>query len=311
MTISCNTWRTAAARPAGASVLRARSSIEPFLRGRDRVTCIKGNGVTGIRTFVCTATPAVRGSQDAAADPFATMEEYHDNIFDRFMIRYFSQRMSANLGGLPFKEGFQGFVELSKEMMRGRNSQQQQQTVAGVLESLLPPNAPASFRKLFPMSQWTAEINAMITKTMFAWLVGPMEVQKIEVQHEGKTHVWSSGVHIKKCRYMEQTACAGICTNLCKLPTQDFFTNTFGLPLTMNPNFEDLSCEMKFGVAPPPVEQDAVYGQPCYKICEIAQEGRSRACHRLDTERAKKGLSDQAVPASALSNPNSKDAKRI
>lgn len=33
--------------------------------------------------------------------------------------------------GLPYEEGFQGFVQLSKEMMRGRNSLQQQQTVAG------------------------------------------------------------------------------------------------------------------------------------------------------------------------------------
>jgi hypothetical protein len=28
---------------------------------------------------------------------------------------------------------------------------------------------------------------------------------------------------------------------------QTFFTEEFGLPLTMKPNFEDLSCEMIFG----------------------------------------------------------------
>ena len=32
-------------------------------------------------------------------------------------------------------------------------------------------------------------------------------------------------------------------------PTEEFFGETFGLPLTMNPNFEDLSCEMVFGQA--------------------------------------------------------------
>ena len=46
-----------------------------------------------------------------------------------------------------------------------------------------------------------------------------------------------------------------------QLPTQTFFTETFGLPLTMNPNFETLECDMLFGVAPPPVEDDAVYGE--------------------------------------------------
>lgn len=32
-----------------------------------------------------------------------------------------------------------------------------------------------------------------------------------------------------------------------QIPTQDFFNKDIGLPLTMNPNFEDLSCEMIFG----------------------------------------------------------------
>ena len=27
-----------------------------------------------------------------------------------------------------------------------------------------------------------------------------------------------------------------MCVNMCKIPTQDFFTNEFGLPLTMNPS---------------------------------------------------------------------------
>ncbi len=54
---------------------------------------------------------------------------------------------------MPYTEGFEGFVELSKETMRGRNSLGQQQTVAGVLQSLLPPDAPNTFRKLFPLSR--------------------------------------------------------------------------------------------------------------------------------------------------------------
>lgn len=220
------------------------------------------------------------------------MEEYNDTWFDSFMIKYFGKRMSDQLGGMPWQRNFDGFVALSKEMMRGRNSLQQQQTVAGVLESLLPPDAPATFRKWFPFSKWTAETNALITIIGFKWLVGPMELKQIEVEHDGRKQTWNSGVQIKKCRYLEQSACVGVCTNLCKLPTQDFFTNTFGLPLTMNPDLEDLSCEMLFGVQPPTVEADDIYMKPCFSQCEIAREGRARACHRVDTERTKKGLSD-------------------
>lgn len=36
-----------------------------------------------------------------------------------------------------------------------------------------------------------------------------------------------------------------------QIPTQDFFTNDIGLPVTMKPNFEDLSCEMVFGAVRP------------------------------------------------------------
>lgn len=106
-------------------------------------------------------------------------------------------------------------------------------------------------------------------------------------QFEGRTEVWRSGVKIKKCRYLEASGCVGMCTNMCKIPTQRFFTETFGLPLTMNPDFETLECEMIFGLPPPPVEEDPVYNQPCFAVCAVAGQSRSqvRACPKVDTER--------------------------
>lgn len=41
--------------------------------------------------------------------------------------------------GAPFDGSWDGFVDLSREIMRGRNSKEQQETVAGVLAGLLPP----------------------------------------------------------------------------------------------------------------------------------------------------------------------------
>ncbi|GAB4815549.1 hypothetical protein N2152v2_002595 [Parachlorella kessleri] len=220
------------------------------------------------------------------ADPFATKEVYKDNVFDRFMINYFSRTMSNELGGLPYDGSYESFVDLSREMMRGRNTQQQQEAVAGVLVSLLPPQAPANFRKWFPFNKLNSEVNAFITTLGFTWL--------IEVDYQGRKEEWLSGVEIKKCRYLESSGCVGLCVNLCKLPTQKFFTETFGLPLTMNPNFEDLSCEMAFGQYPPPVEQDKVYNQPCFaKQCNlvgntVSSKDLSKPCPKIDTERQKK-----------------------
>lgn len=55
--------------------------------------------------------------------------------------------------------------------------------------------------------------------------------------------------------------------------------------LTHSPTLQDLSCEMIFGQAPPPLEEDPVYKQPCFvPQCSLAQ--KLEACPKTDTERA-------------------------
>lgn len=65
--------------------------------------------------------------------------------------------------------------------------------------------------------QFSAEANAFFTMVGFSWLVGPMDMKKVEVQHQGRSQVWNSGVQIKKCRYLEQSGCVGMCVNMCKV----------------------------------------------------------------------------------------------
>ena len=172
--------------------------------------------------------------------------------------------MAKVLGQGSTFQGYDGFVDLSKQMMRGRTAQGQQDAVAEVLGSLMPPHSPAVFRRIFPPTRRSCEINAWITQVFLAWLVGHCEITEVEVATEdGQVIKQNSGVHIHKCRYLEKSGCVGMCTNMCKLPTQDFFTQQFGLPLTMTPNFEDLSCEMVFGQVPLALADDPVYTQPC------------------------------------------------
>jgi hypothetical protein len=59
------------------------------------------------------------------------------------------------------------------------------------------------------------------------------------------------------------------CHDGSQIPTQKFFCETFGIPLTMSPNFEDLSCQCVFGAEPPPLAEDPCYSQPCFtQQCE-------------------------------------------
>ena len=73
---------------------------------------------------------------------------------------------------------------------------------------------------MFSLLQWTAELNAAITQKFFAWLVGPLEVQEAEIEYNGQKQTWKSGVQIKKCRYLEQSGCKGMCVNMCKVSKQ-------------------------------------------------------------------------------------------
>lgn len=173
--------------------------------------------------------------------------------------------MAKALGAKTFSSGYGGFVELSKKIMVGRSPKQQQDLVAVVLQSLVPAPILWGIRTFFSPTQWVCEWNAWFATQLFEWLVGPCEVTTVDIKtDDGTVRTQASNVHIKKCRYLEESACVGLCVNMCKIPTQTFFTEKFGIPLTMTPNFEDLSCDMAFGQPAPPLAEEAVYDQPCF-----------------------------------------------
>ncbi|KAL5122998.1 Beta-carotene isomerase D27, chloroplastic [Glycine soja] len=198
--------------------------------------------------------------------PLGQKTRYNDGIFEKAFMTLFARKMEKfadppapagkareNKGWWDWGYDYESFVDVSRRVMQRRSRIQQQQVVREVLLSMLPPGAPAQFRKLFPPTKWAAEFNAALTVPFFDWLVGPSE----------------------------NSGCIGMCVNMCKIPTQDFFTNEFGLPLTMTPNFEDMSCDMVYGQAPPTFEEDPVSKQACYaNICSMAKPSSS-VCHKL------------------------------
>ncbi len=197
-------------------------------------------------------------------NPLDNKTEYQDNWIDRIFIALFIRKMSHALGEPTSQKGFAGVVDLSKRIMKGRSPAQQQAVVAKVLGSLVPAPVLWLIRTIFSPTRWVCESNAWFAARLFPWLIGPCEVVEAEVTGaDGETRLQKSDVHIKKCRYLEESRCVGLCVNLCKLPTQQFFTEKFGIPLTLTPNFEDLSCEMVFGQMPPALETEDAYNQPC------------------------------------------------
>ena len=72
----------------------------------------------------------------------------------------------------------------------------------------------------------------------------------------------------------------GLCLNLCKIPTQEFFRETLGMDVTFSPNFDTHECRLSFGMTPLPLEEDPDVPRGCTTDCtmgyELAAEGQPR-----------------------------------
>ncbi len=209
-------------------------------------------------------------------------EEYRDNRLDQLFIWFVAYKMARAVGKQTKLSGYEGLIDLSEQVVKGYDAQGQQQVIGNMLRSLIPAPLLWSIRTLVRPAKLILEWNAWFASHMFEWLVGPCELTDVEVQKaNGQPRTQRSGIHIKKCRYLEQSGCVGMCINMCKLPTQDFFAQEFGFPLTLTPNFEDLSCEMVFGHAAPPLEEEPIYNQPCLaNQCSVAQP-KAPACPKV------------------------------
>ncbi|PIA31598.1 hypothetical protein AQUCO_04900120v1 [Aquilegia coerulea] len=194
---------------------------------------------------------------------------YNDNWFDRTAINYLSQSLQATTGAKNDKTGYDSLVDAARLVSQTFNKHRQQELVLETLDRAFPKPILAVIRTVMPPSKIAREYFAVFTTIFFAWLVGPCEVKESEVEGRIEKNV----VHIKKCRFLEETSCVGLCTNLCKMPSQKFIKDSLGVPFTMVPNFEDMSCDMIFGQEPPAPSDDPALKQPCYKfICKAKQK---------------------------------------
>ena len=178
-----------------------------------------------------------------------------DSPLDLALMAWFMRKIAMAIDTpMPSNISYDEFIALCFLQMQGRDPDGQRDITLGIMRSLMPPGGDKIFRKLFPTNKFSLELNAVICKIVFAWMVGPMTVESTTENDLGE--MIASKVHIKKCRWLQESGCTGMCVNMCKTATQDFFVNDFGLPLTIKPNFEDKSCDFYFGLTPPPIEKD-------------------------------------------------------
>ncbi|XP_021764258.1 beta-carotene isomerase D27, chloroplastic-like [Chenopodium quinoa] len=192
---------------------------------------------------------------------------YHDTWLDLMAINHLSQNLQAVAGIQIEEKGYDGLLETCKEVTVKFDPVQQRKLSLEGLARSIPKEIFPLLRALVPHCKFTRELLAKFTGLFFSWLVGPSELK--ESEYKGTTE--KNVVHVKKCRFLESSNCVGMCTNLCKFPTQTFIKDSLGMPINMVPNFEDMSCDMIFGEEPPAQDKDPVTKQSCYKLCKMTK----------------------------------------
>lgn len=217
------------------------------------------------------------GLSRAVYDPTLPATQYYEQPFDLFALWFLCVSLAEGVGEPlpPGPVGYDTFVQIASKINAGRSAEEQRMLVLGVLLKVIPSVIPPFFRLvLFPslLNAGFPLYSAMAwgTAPFAGWLVGPSSWEYVEEDGISQRRK----VKLKRCRYLEASGCKSQCVNLCKVPTQNFFTNELGLPLTMVPNYEDLSCELIYGQVPPPLEEDTAFQQPCFTGCALASKDK-------------------------------------
>ncbi|XP_074267830.1 beta-carotene isomerase D27, chloroplastic isoform X2 [Silene latifolia] len=200
--------------------------------------------------------------------------EYKPTWLDDFFLNSFRQKLVEEVGWESEKEGYDGLIELANGLLVGRSKEKASQAAVRILKSLFPPFLLDLYRTLItPIGggKIAAIMVARVTAFTCQWLMGPCSVNSITLPDGSSCQ---SGVFVERCKYLEESKCVGVCVNTCKLPTQTFFKDEMGIPLLMEPNFKDYSCQFSFGVPFPPCENDTSINEPCLEICPNAPNQR-------------------------------------
>lgn len=137
-----------------------------------------------------------------------------------------------------------------------------------ILVRLFPPGLLPAYKVLFgSFPSFSAWMNTRVTQWTTQWLMGNSTVQDLELA-DG-TMKSQQLLIVERCRFLEESGCIQTCIHACKVPTQNFFYEEMGLPVTLTPNMTDLSCRFSFGVVPVRIQEDVNLRHPCLSQCQL------------------------------------------
>ena len=150
-----------------------------------------------------------------------------------------------------------------------------------MLTKLFPSWLLSQYKWMFatPFPRFSAWMNAWVTHLATNWLMGNSTV--VDLQLVDGVVLEQQGLLVEKCRFLETAGCVSTCINACKIPTQRFFMEEMGLPVTLKPNITDFSCTFEFGIKPGPLMFEAsLADQDCLTNCSSNKRYSSGICKK-------------------------------
>jgi len=233
----------------------------------------------GMRTFsnnIHRLTGSRVGSMDD--DPYDSFTGFEKLLFGRFADSVATELNDGSTAPGNYRE----LMTMINRMTFTRPLKQVNAQGKNMLVRLFPSWLLPMYKILIqkPLPVFSAVMNCFVTKWTTNWLMGKSKVFDLDptttpvLIGSGKTQ----GLLIEKCRFLESTGCVRTCLHACKVPTQTFFLESMGLPVSLKPNMTDLSCRFEFGVVPLPLDKDPINQQSCLDICAVKRVRNPGAC---------------------------------
>lgn len=216
------------------------------------------------------------------SDPQPSYEQIDSLPLNRVVYGLFRKKMVAALNSQDSMEaGYPAIIDLTRRLNSLGSPRETQETTRKILKSLFPSWLPGAFKVMFakPFPDLSCRLNAWATWLTCQWLMGECEINAVDI--DGGDVRDGYGVLVKRCRYLEESGCVGICINSCKVPTQEFFEKDMGLPLTMEPNYETFECQFSFGKTPPSLSEDEALQAGCFTKCPTTRLSEEQ-CPRVE-----------------------------
>lgn len=152
------------------------------------------------------------------------------------------------------------------ELRRTKGTDELERVSLQTMTALAGP-IPFVHRKIFAANEASPAVLAWFAKLFLPFLVGEMTLTTTSQSGDDGTIRRGGGLLVERCLVLEGSKCKGICAKMCKVPTERFFAERWGIPLSMEPNFETGECQLRFGVSPVTLEEDVTIPPGCLGRC--------------------------------------------